>query len=526
MTTLNPPRTGRQKKTPPIIRFFRDYLRHTKGEWAGSKFVLSPWQENFLTKIFSPVNRDGTRKIRTAYLEVPRKNGKSTMAAGVALYLLLMDNEPGAEIYSAAADRAQASIVYDQATQMVDSSPELKSILKIYKSSKTIFHERSASVYRAISAEAYTKHGFNAHGIIFDEIHAQPNRELWDVLTTSTGSRRQPLTLGITTAGWDRQSLCWDLNQYTQQKREKIITDESFYGEIHTSDGDWKNPQTWAEANPSYGVTIKRDYFERCVIEAEANASRENVFRNLHLNQWTQQETRWVALDRWDACQRDMPDLTGRTCYAGMDLAATTDLTALVLLFPPVSPEEPYWVLPFCFAPEDAAKERERSNRQRLDQWVRAGLILTTPGRVLDYSIVHKTIEWLAEKYDIKEIAVDKWNMNQMVKQLEKTGSDHGRQDWLVGFGQSFSAMSAPIKELETMVISGDRIAHDGNPVLRWMFGNVQVVRDDAGNVKFTKVKSVEKIDLMVALTMALGRAMVAPAQTESIYETRGVDFL
>jgi len=508
-----------------IVHFFSHYLKHTKGEWAGSAFELQVWQKTFLNQLFGTLRPDGLRQYRTSYLEVPRKNGKSTLAAGMALYLLMLDGEAGAEIYSAAADKEQASIVFNQAVQMVEAHPNLAKHLKIYKN-KTIVYDAKGSVYRAISSEAYSKHGFSAHGIIFDEVHAQPNRELWDVLTTSTGARRQPLTFAITTAGWDRQSLCWELHEYAKQVNEGIIKDDTFLGKIFTTDKDWKTQEAWQEANPNYGISVKLDYFKRSVVEAEYNPSKENVFRNLHLNQWTQQETRWLNLDRWDACQREFPDLSGRRCFAGLDLSSTLDLTSLVLLFPPLDEDEPYWVLPFVFAPEDAARERERSNRQRLDIWIREGLIITSPGRVLDYQVVIDKVDELAEKYDIAEIAVDRWNINQAVKRLEAIGKEHGREEWLVGFSQNFSAMSAPIKELETMVVGGSRIAHDGNPVLRWMFGNVQVVRDDAGNVKFTKSKSTEKIDAMVALTMALGRAMVAPQQEQCVYDTRGVEFI
>ena len=516
---------AKAKASSEIVNFFKNHLRHTKGEWSGQPFKLQHWQEQFLRDLFDTVDKNGLRKYRTAYLEVPRKMGKSTLAAGVALYLLLLDGEMGAEIYSAAADKEQASIVFNQAVQMIEQNQKLSKILKIYKN-KTIVMESTGSVYRSLSAEAYSKHGLNAHGIIFDEVHAQPNRELWDVLTTSTGARRQPLTLAITTAGWDRQSLCWELHEYARQVNDGVIKDDSFIGRIYTSDGDWKEEKTWKQANPNYGITVKRDYFEKCVVEALANPSKENVFRNLHLNQWTQQETRWLGLERWDACQREFPDLSGRRCFAGLDLSSTLDLTSLVLLFPPLEEDEPYWVLPFVFAPEDAARERERSNRQRLDIWIREGLIVTSPGRVLDYQVVIDKVDELASKYDIAEIAVDRWNINQAVKRLEAIGKEHGRDEWLVGFSQNFSAMSAPIKELETMVVGGNRIAHDGNPVLRWMFGNVQVVRDDAGNVKFTKSKSTEKIDAMVALTMALGRAMVAPQQEQCVYDTRGVEFI
>lgn len=524
MTVRAPRKKKPVAKDHRIVRFFNEHLCHTKGEWAGTAFVLAEWQRLFLNELFGTVRKDGLRQYRTAYLEVPRKNGKSTLAAGIALYLLCLDREDGAEIYSAASDKEQASIVFDQAVQMIEENPSLASMLRVYRN-KTIEHKSSGSFYRSLSSDAFTKHGLNAHGIIVDEVHAQPNRELWDVLTTSTGARRQPLTLAITTAGHDRQSLCWELRQYALGVQDKLIHDPTFFSKIYTSSGDWKQESTWREANPNYEVTVKRDYFEKAVTEALANPSRENAFRRLHLNQWTSQETRWISLERWDDCLREFPDLSNRMCYAGLDLSSTLDLTAFVLLFPPIEPNEPYWVLPFFFAPEGAAKERERTNRHRLEEWERQGLIFTTPGRSLDYKAVVTVIENLAEKYNIQEIAVDRWNINQISKDLEQLGKNNGRPDWLVGFGQGFAAMTAPSKELEVLVMS-QRIAHDGNPILRWMFSNVQVERDNAGNIKMHKGKAVEKIDGIVATIMALGRAQVSTLNQTNIYDTQGITLL
>ncbi len=524
MTVKQPRKKKPVAKDHRIVRFFGEHLRHTKGEWSGSEFVLAEWQRQFLNELFGTVRKDNLRQYRTAYLEVPRKNGKSTLAAGIALFLLCLDREEGAEIYSAASDKDQASIVFDQACQMIEENPSLGSQLRIYRN-KTIEHKNSNSFYRSLSSDAFTKHGLNAHGVIFDEVHAQPNRELWDVLTTSTGARRQPMTLALTTAGHDRQSLCWELRQYAEGVNDKLIHDPTFYSRIYTSTGDWKSESTWKEANPNYGVTVKKDYFEKAVAEASANPSRENAFRRLHLNQWTSQETRWISLERWDACSRDFPDLSGRMAFGGLDLSSTLDLTAFVLLFPPVEPNEPYWILPTFFAPADAARERERNNKHRLDDWERQGLIITTPGRSLDYRAVTAVIESMAQKYNIQEIAVDRWNINQISKDLETLGKNNGRPDWLVGFGQGFAAMTAPSKELEVLVLS-EKIAHDGNPVLRWMFSNVQVERDNAGNIKMHKGRAVEKIDGIVATIMALGRAQVSSLSATNIYDTQGITLL
>jgi len=303
------------------VKFFATCLTHTKGEWAGQPLALSDWQANEIIRpLFGWKRADGTRKYRTAYIQIPRKAGKSTLSAGIALYMLLADKEPGAEVYSAAADRDQAAIVFEMARGMVDASEPLRKRTQGFKRSLVV--PSTASSYKVLSADAYTKHGLNAHAIIFDELHAQPDRELWDVLTTSTGARRQPLTIAITTAGYDRHSLCYEVYDYAVKVRDGILDDESFLPVIYEAslEDDWKAPATWRKAHPGLGVSVREEYFEQECAKAAQLPSYENTFKRLLLNVWTEQDTRWLAMDAWDACGDELPDLDGQICFAGLDL--------------------------------------------------------------------------------------------------------------------------------------------------------------------------------------------------------------
>ena len=503
------------------VNFFEKLLRHTKGEWAGQPFVLDEWQKTHIIEpLFGWKKADGTRKYRTAYIEVPRKNGKSTLAAGLAALLLLVDNEPGAEVYSAAADTDQARIVFSQAKQMIEASPRLAKLTELYKS--TILVPSTNSVYRVLSADAPTKHGLNAHGIIFDELHAQPNRDLWDVLTTSGGSRRQPLTVAITTAGFNKESICWEQHEYARKVKEGIFEDESFLPVIFAADedDDWMDEEVWAKANPGLGVSVKLEYLRGQAKKAEHVPAYQNTFRRLHLNQWVQQETRWLDMNSWDACGEpfDPKLLHGALCYGGLDLASTSDLASFVLCFPnePGEAESFTW-LPFFWIPEENMVERVRKDRVPYDLWVEQGLIKTTPGNMIDYGFIIRDIEELGHIYNIGDIAFDRWGAFQVSQALQGMGFE------MFGFGQGFVSMSPPTKELMRLTLSGN-LRHGGNPVLRWMADNLVVSSDPAGNVKPNKKKSNEKIDGIVAGIMALDRAIRHEQKPLSVYETRGLE--
>jgi phage terminase large subunit-like protein len=500
------------------VRFFERVIRHTKGEWAGQPFALQPWQRGeVIEPLFGWKRTDGTRRYRRAYIEIPRKQGKSTISSGLALLLLLADAEPGAEIYSAAADKTQASIVFDQAKQFVEGSPLLSREVRVYRNYLAV--PKTNSIYRVLSADAFTKHGLNAHGIIFDELHAQPNRELWDVLATSMGARRQPLMVAITTAGYDRASICWEQHEHARQVLAGVVDDPEYFAFIAAADesDDWTSPATWYKANPSLGVTVSEDYLRGECNRAQVSPAHQNTFRRLYLNQWTQQENRWLDMRAWDACAAALPDLTGRPCYGGLDLASTTDVAAFVLAFPSVEEGEPLWLLPFFWIPQANLRERVLRDRVPYDAWARDGLVTATPGNVIDYGHIEAQIVRLAEQYDLREVAFDRWGAAQITQNL--TG--HGLT--MVQMGQGFASMSAPSKELLRLVLSG-AIGHGGNPVLRWMADNVTAEQDAAGNVKPSKAKSRQRIDGIVAAIMALDRATRHdPEAGASVYEERGI---
>jgi phage terminase large subunit-like protein len=502
--------------------FFPRFLQHVKGEWAGRPFELDTWQrEQIIRPLFGWKRKDGTRRYRTVYVEVPRKNGKSNLSAGIALILLFTDREPGAEVYSCAADRDQAAIVFDLAKQMVESSPDLASISEIYR--RSIVVPRTGSTYQVLSADAHTKHGKNASGVIFDELHAQPNRELWDVLTTSTGARRQPITVAITTAGFDRQSICWEIHEYARRVKEGIVEDDSFLPVIYgaAEDADWTDETIWRSVNPGLGVSVKLDYLRQEAKRAAETPSYQNTFRRLHLNQWTQQNSRFIDLALWNACNAapDVAKLQGRYASAGLDLSSTTDLSALVLVFPPAKDDPgaergPIDVLAWFWMPEENVAKRSKKDGVPYDLWVRNRLIEATPGNIIDYDVIRKRINEIQGRFYLQEIAIDRWNATQLATQLQSDGFT------IVPFGQGYRDMSAPTKDLEALIIA-KRIRHGGNPVLRWMADNVSVKQDPAGNLKPDKAKSNGRIDGIVALIMALGRANVNPPYG-SVYGSDG----
>lgn len=499
-----------------VVAFFAECLRHTTGEWRGQPFVLSDWQAQIVRDVFGWKRADGTRRYRTAFIFVPRKAGKTTLAAGLALYALYCDGEPGAQVVNAAADREQAALCFEAAKQMVEAEPELAARSQPFK--RAVVVPNSGSSYRVLSSEAYSKHGLNCSYIGADELHAWPDRELWDVLTTSTGARRQPLTVVTTTAGFDRHSICFELYDYACKVRDGIIDDPTFYPAIFEAgpEDDWKEPATWRKAHPGLGVSVKEEYFAAEAAKALQLPSYENTFRRLLLNQWTEQDVRWLSLEAWDACRGTLPDLEGRACYAGLDLSTTTDITALVLAFPDAGTVH---MLPLFFVPEEGIHKRARRDRVPYDVWRREGHILATEGNVIDYDAIRAKVNELAERFNIREVAIDRWNATQLATQLTGDGFE------IVAFGQGYASMSGPAKELEKRLL-GRQVLHDGNPVLRWMASNVAIEQDAAGNIKPSKARSTERIDGIVAACMALARVIANEEEGPSRYAKEGFAFV
>lgn len=494
------------------LDFFPRFLTHVKGALARQPFILEPWQQAIIANLFGWKRPDGTRRYREAFVFVPRKNGKSILIAGIVNLFLFTDNEPGAEVYSAAAEREQARLVFEMARGMIENSPELLKRASLYKYSIVV----GSGSYKAISADAHTKHGFNTHLAVIDELHAQHDRELVDVLSTSTGARRQPLILHITTSDFERPgSICNEKHDYAGKVRDGIIHDNSFLPVIYEAsrDDDWTLPETWAKANPNLGVSVSEEYLRRECEKAQETPAYENTFKRLHLNIRTEQDIRWLAMEKYDACDAELPELDGRQCYAGLDLANTKDVAALVLAF---QVDECYALLPRFWVPEESIAERSRRDRVPYDIWAKQGWITATPGNVIDYEYIRQTVNELGKRYQILEIAADRWNATQLIQQLAGDGFT------IFPFGQGFKDMTAPTKQFDTLVTSG-RLIHGANPVLRWMASNTSVEQDAAGNLKPSKKKSSEKIDGIVAAVMALGRAMVAvpPPVIPEGYEVR-----
>ncbi|HFU4561007.1 TPA: terminase large subunit [Streptococcus suis] len=500
---------------------FINNLSHTKGKWAGKRFDLLPWQEQIVRDLFGIVKEDGNRQFLTAYIEIPKKNGKSELAAAIALYLLYADNEASAEVYGAACDRNQASIVFDVAKQMVQMSRPLEKRSKIMGATKRIVNYSNAGFYQVLSAETGTKHGLNVSGLVFDEIHAQPNRHLYDVLTKGSGdAREQPLFFIITTAGTDRNSICYELHTKALDILNGRKKDTSFYPVVYglSDEDDWNDEANWLKANPSLGHTIGIDRVREAYQQALDNPAEENVFKQLRLNMWTSSSVAWIPEHVYakgnDPIQYE--SLKGRSCYAGLDLSSTSDITAFVLVFPPRFEEENYIVMPFFWLPEDTLELRCRRDHVLYDVWERHGYIKTTEGNVVHYGFIEKFIEDLSEIYHIKEIAYDRWNATQMVQNLEGMGLT------MVPFGQGYKDMSPPSKELYKLMMEG-KIQHGGHPVLKWMGQNVVMRQDPAGNIKPDKEKSVEKIDGIVALIMGLDRCIRHQTDEGSVYDERGI---
>ena len=435
------------------------------------------------------------------------------------------DGEQRAKVYSCASDKNQAKIVFDVAMAMVRKSPALTKRVKITESTKTLVYLPTESTYQVLSADVANKHGFNTHGVIFDELHTQPNRKLFDVMTKGSGdARMQPLYFLITTAGDNTNSICYEVHQKALDILSGRKTDPTFYPVIFgaAETDDWTDPKVWEKANPSLGITIGIDKVKAACESAKQNPAEENSFRQLRLNQWVKQSVRWMPMDKWDKCafKVDPESLEGRVCYGGLDLSSSTDITAFVLVFPPLDEDDKYTVLPFFWMPEGNIDLRVRRDHVNYDLWQKQGFLKTTEGNVVHYGFIEAFIEELGTKYNIREIAFDRWGAVQMTQNLENLGFT------VVPFGQGFKDMSPPTKELMKLTLE-QKIAHGGHPVLRWMMDNIFIRTDPAGNIKADKEKSTEKIDGAVATIMALDRAIRCGNDNgESVYDSRGILFI
>lgn len=506
------------------IRFF-GFLRHSKGKWAGAVMELEPWQQFRVGSIFGwykqdPETGNWVRRFTTAYNEVARKNGKSTESAGVGLYLLTADGEPGAEVYSAATKRDQAKIVWDEAARMVRKSPALSDRVQVLKANMSVLDTESK--WEPLGADVDGMDGLNPHGSIIDELHAHRTREMWDVIESALGSREQPLTWVITTAGFDQNGICYEVRSFAIDVLEGKVEDEvgdTWFAYIATIDeGDrWDDEAVWIKANPNLGVSVRRDYLREKAEKARRIPAAQNNFLTKHLNVWTQQVTRWIDIDLWDE-QKGIVDedkLRGVACYGGLDLASVSDLVAWVMVFP-WGDEGDLDVLARFWCPEARLHDRQNRYRDQYAAWKKQGLLYTTPGDAIDYGFVRKQIFEDAETFDLQDLNIDRlFQAHQLATELIDEGLN------VLGMGQGFYSMAAPMKEFERLLLTR-RIHHGGNGLLRWMAGNVAVKQDPAGCLKPDKAQSQGKIDGIVALVMAIDR-MMRHETKKSVYESRGV---
>lgn len=503
---------------------FARFCRHSKGEWAGRVVVLEPWQQAKLWMLFGWQRNDGTRRFRTCYDEEARKNGKSTTAAIVGLYMLDADGEPGAEVYAAATKRAQAKQIFDEAWRMAKSSPALKKRLVCHRDN--IHIRDTAAKFEPLGRDADTMDGLNVYCALVDEIHAHRTDDVWGVLETGTGSRRQPLMFGITTAGFSQSSYCYQLRDYATKVLDGVIEDDAFFAIIYTLDDEdladpdgWLNEALWVKANPNLDVSVKMDDLRALAVKAQAMPTAKGHFLTKRLNIWTNAGVQWIPAEVWSACSTevDEKELIGRTCYGGLDLSSTLDLTAFVLVFPPTDDDPLFRVLPRFWVPETAMRERSKAQRVPYPAWVEQGYIEMIPGDVVDYEYVYRRIDADRERFDVKEIAFDRWGASQVYVRMATAGQT------MVQIGQGYASMSAPMKTLETLLRSR-QIAVGTNPVLRWNAHNLVAASDEHANIKPDKKRSTEKIDGMVALMMGLARATLHdPEASASVYEERGI---
>jgi phage terminase large subunit-like protein len=499
-----------------VIQFF-SFLRHGKGkDFAGKPFVLSDWQAFKFYVQYGWKGPGNIRRFRKAYLEIAKKNGKTAMLGGEALYHLLADNEIGAEVYSAATKRDQASICFNDTKQIVKYSPQIKNKLKMFQYS--IAYEEQGNFFKALSSDSTTQDGLNTHFGIIDEYHAWKSNDLFDNIESSMASRSEPMMDIITTAGFNKTTPCFVLRDVCIKILKGIIEQDDLFPMIFSLDeeDDWEDPRMWVKSNPNLGISVKEDFIKKKFIDAKNNPSRMNEFKTKQLNMWVDAVKVWIPDDAWMNCAGDILNLTGESCTGGLDLSSTRDLTALSLCFQLPDGTDAY--LWFFWMPEDNIADRVKNDRVPYDLWISQGFIRTTPGNVTDYDFIEADILQLKAKYDIEAIAFDRWNSSQLVINLMSEGVN------MVPFGQGYGSMSAPTKEFERTIFTR-KMNHMGNPVMRWMISNVEIQRDPAGNIKIDKAKASEKVDGPVAAVMAKGQSMTPNDNIDinKIYGERGI---
>jgi phage terminase large subunit-like protein len=507
---------------------FINLLKHVDGDWYGKPFDMMPWQTEVITNVYGTMTDEDIRQYQFAYLEIPKKNGKTELAAAVGVYHTFCDGEKHGEVYGCAAERSQASIAFDVAVEMIEQAPLLKKRCKFTASKKRLEDTVSKTFYQVLSAEAYSKHGYKPSCVIFDELHAQPNRDLWDIMTFGAGdARKQPLWFVITTAGNDpdRATIGYEVHEKAQKILSGEYIDPRWYCKIYglPEGEDIWDEANWYKANPSLGLTIDITKVRQAAIGARNNEAEERLFRWLRLNQWISTKSEgWLPLTLWDTTigTWNKSELVGKKCYMGLDLASVGDLAGKVLVFPPQEGIDGWRTMFKGYIPEDRMQERIKRDGVPFDRWVNAGHIVATQGNVIDYDYIKADVIADTELYNVTMICEDPWNAEMLNQEIKKSLEKRNKKIELVDIPQTMASLSPPMKEIERLLKTGE-MTHEANPAARWCFGNVRTAVDGNGNIKPMKNKSKDKIDLTVAWIIAMAMAM--KLEKKSIYEERGM---
>lgn len=509
-----------------VVEFF-GFIRHFEGDVAGQPILLEPWEKFILWNVFGWKRADGTRRFRTAYNEVARKNGKSTFAAGIGLYGLVADGESAPQIFSGAVTKKQArDVLHSKAEKYVKHSPTLRKNLNISKVDGTISWDANDGRFEPLGKDSDTQEGFNPHMAILDELHAHKDRTVWDVIDSALGARAQPLVFVITTAGVNQAGICYSQREYAAQVLEGVIEDETLFAIIFTidADDDWQDEACWIKANPNLNISVRLDDMRRMAEKAGKKPSELNNFLTKKMNVWTSQTVAWTNINEWKKSPPAIDEslLIGQSCFSGLDLSSNTDLTALVHLFP--WDDDQLVVLPRFWIPKDNIQERERTDRVLYQKWVKKGLVTATEGNVIDYESIMDRVKEDGRQFDVQQIAFDRWGFEAIRQRL--IGDDGGvPEEIMIAFGQGYASMSPAMKKLEELYLAG-RLIGLNHPVLLWMAGNVQAKSDPAENIKPVKGDgkghSTKRIDGIVALIMTIGLWSTIDLQP-SVYETRGL---
>ena len=495
-------------------------LRHSKGEFAGKPIELALWQCFISGNIYGWVHKKtGLRRYATGYIQVAKKNGKSTKLAGLGIYGLVGDGEEGAEVYCAATKKDQARIIFDEALRMIKSSPDLRKYLDVFRNN--ISMPSTNSKFEPLSADADTLDGLNISMGIIDEPHAHKTRDVYDIVENGTSSRLQPLIISITTAGFNQFGIAKELYDYSVRILKGIITDDTFFPYIAQldEDDDWTDETCWIKANPNLGVSVYIDDLRRKLEKAKNIPAAQENFKCKHLNIWTNAEKRWMDMDKWKACLIKIISFSKRDCYCGVDLSTTIDLTSVTFEFPL---EDGYYAyISHSFMPEDRVDEATKRDGVPYRVWINQGFITETPGAVIDYEWIKSYIIKKSEVFNILEICIDPWNATQFGNDMDAEGFT------VVDIRQGFATLSEPTKDIEKLVYE-QKIIHYNNPVLTWAVNNAVARFDPAGNIKLDKSKSKFRIDPIISLVTAHVRGITYKHREDpsEVYKDRGMVIL